>query len=311
MTMATPTNVDATMHRDEEEAAVRPLTPVDAPSAPEPIYQTPDWEIPTNPPPPKRSLRNSMTLLGNAAAAALENVAPTKETSNTNTTNGAVPPGDNWYPPPGARRSSGLPLSITARDRFNTILPAHRKYFGQPRRRFLLFIVLPLLILLFVVLPLAVGLGVGLSRRNSSRGQNLPLPSGNGDDVFTGELTYYDPGLGACGIVSNGGESICSVSHLVFDAAGSNSESGGNSNENPLCGKKIRITREFSEGDDAGGKKRRRGDGGGNSNRSVDVTVVDRCVGCAPTDLDLSLSAFEQLALEEDGRVVGSWAWLD
>jgi expansin (peptidoglycan-binding protein) len=42
----------------------------------------------------------------------------------------------------------------------------------------------------------------------------------------------------------------------------------------------------------------------------VDVEVVDRCVGCAATDLDLSLSMFTSLAEEAQGRVVGSWAWL-
>jgi hypothetical protein len=46
-------------------------------------------------------------------------------------------------------------------------------------------------------------------------------------------------------------------------------------------------------------------------NRSVDVEVVDRCVGCKATDLDLSLSMFTSLAEEAQGRVVGSWAWLD
>jgi len=46
-------------------------------------------------------------------------------------------------------------------------------------------------------------------------------------------------------------------------------------------------------------------------NRSVDVEVVDRCVGCLATDLDLSLSMFTSLAEEAQGRVVGSWAWLD
>jgi hypothetical protein len=60
-----------------------------------------------------------------------------------------------------------------------------------------------------------------------------------------------------------------------------------------LCGQKIRITR-FDES--VGG------------NRSVDVEVVDRCVGCAPTDLDLSLTMFTSLADEALGRVVGSWA---
>jgi hypothetical protein len=42
----------------------------------------------------------------------------------------------------------------------------------------------------------------------------------------------------------------------------------------------------------------------------VDVEVVDRCVGCQANDLDLSLSMFDSLAEEAQGRVVGSWAWL-
>ncbi|KAE9382268.1 hypothetical protein N431DRAFT_321782 [Stipitochalara longipes BDJ] len=67
------------------------------------------------------------------------------------------------------------------------------------------------------------------------------------------------------------------------------------SNNNPLCGKMIRITRYDPT---VGG------------NKSVDVEVVDRCVGCAATDLDLSLSMFTSLAEVEQGRVVGSWAWL-
>ena len=305
MTMTTAmANVDATRNRDEE-AAVPPESRTDATPPPEPIYQTPDWEIPTHPPPQKRSFRNSLTLLGTAAAAALENVAPAKETTNTTTaTDGTI------TPPPGTRSNGGLSLGTTIRDRFNTMLPAHKKYLGQTRRRFLLFIVLPVFILLFVVLPLSVGLGVGLSRRNSKT-QNLPLPNGNGDNVFTGDLTSYDPALGACGIVSDGDEAICAVSHLLFDAAGSNSNSGGNSNNNPLCGRRIRITREFSGSDKRAGKRNRDRVGGGSGNRSVDVTVVDRCVGCEPTDLDLSLSAFEKVALKENGRVVGSWAWLD
>jgi hypothetical protein len=61
-----------------------------------------------------------------------------------------------------------------------------------------------------------------------------------------------------------------------------------------LCGKKIRITRNDGTG-----------------NHSVDVEVVDRCVGCKATDLDLSLKMFDSLADESQGRVVGSWAWLN
>jgi hypothetical protein len=69
-----------------------------------------------------------------------------------------------------------------------------------------------------------------------------------------------------------------------------------NPNLNPLCGKKIRITRF----DAAKGR-----------NSSVDVEVVDRCTGCKPEDIDLSLDMFTALADEGQGRVVGSWAWLN
>jgi len=123
------------------------------------------------------------------------------------------------------------------------------------------------------------------------KAQNLPLPTNGG--IYTGDLTYYSPGpgYGACGYENTSTDAICAVSHLVWDASSTSS----NPNLNPLCGKKIRITRYDST---VGG------------NRSVDVEVVDRCVGCAATDLDLSLSMFTSLAEEAQGRVVGSWAWL-
>jgi expansin (peptidoglycan-binding protein) len=85
---------------------------------------------------------------------------------------------------------------------------------------------------------------------------------------------------------------ICAVSHLVYDAA----STSGNPNENPLCGKKLRIERV----DERDGRK-----------HSIDVTVVDRCVGCKANDIDLSPSAFDKLADEALGRVKGSWAWLN
>jgi hypothetical protein len=108
-------------------------------------------------------------------------------------------------------------------------------------------------------------------------------------------LTYYSPGpgYGACGFQNTSTEAICAVSHFLWDAV---LPKGGNANDNPLCGKKIRITRyDATKG----------------GNRSVDVEVVDKCMGCASTDLDLSLSMFTSLAEEADGRVVGSWAWLN
>ncbi|KAK7747655.1 hypothetical protein SLS62_008981 [Diatrype stigma] len=324
-----------TAHQDDSQ--MRAQTPVSAPTAaptptpapapepaPTPIYQTPDWEIPTNYPPPKRSFRNSLTFLNTAAAAAAAAVASRNpndnnaaaaeaaaaESATAKETTAAPAPAPVPAPEPGSSDVSGGGVAAAApkpslatamRQRLDAALPPHKKYvFGRRSRRFLLLgIVLPAAVLTFVVLPLAVGLGVGLSRRSHrSSSQNLPLPDDDNDGgVFTGELTYYDVGLGACGTQSSDGDAICSISHLVFDAAGS-AGGGGNPNANPLCGRKIRITRDYSDVEAGAG------------NRSVDVTVVDRCTGCGPTDLDLSPAAFEMLALRDSGRVVGSWAWL-
>jgi expansin (peptidoglycan-binding protein) len=43
----------------------------------------------------------------------------------------------------------------------------------------------------------------------------------------------------------------------------------------------------------------------------VDVTVVDRCVGCQAYDLDFSPEAFDKMADEALGRVDVTWAFLD
>jgi len=161
-----------------------------------------------------------------------------------------------------------------------------RRYCGRSRRSCILIIVA-----LVLLLALIIGLLAGLSKKKSSA-KDLPLPTNSG--IFTGDLTYYSPGpgYGACGFENTSEDSICAVSHIIWDAASTSS----NPNNNPLCGKKIRITRY---------------DESANGNRSVDVEVVDRCVGCKATDLDLSLKMFDSLAEESQGRVVGSWAWLD
>ncbi|KAK8129138.1 hypothetical protein PG999_001518 [Apiospora kogelbergensis] len=249
------------------------------PQPPQPVYQTPDWETPSH---PRRAsfLDRLKDLPGHknthwAAAPATKGEQGQEEAA------------DARGPP-----AAGSPL----RRRLDALLPPHRTYLGGRSRRFLLLCIAALLLVL--VLALAIGLGVGLSRNKKNSTQNLPLPSNHG--VFTGDLTYYQPGLGACGVTSGAGDAIVSVSHLTFDAAGAHRDGGGNPNANPLCGRRIRIQRDYSEG----GK----GSGG---NRSVDVTVVDRCTGCQPADLDVTISVFTQLAPEESGRVSMSWAWLE
>ena len=94
------------------------------------------------------------------------------------------------------------------------------------------------------------------------RHKDLPLPTGS--KTYTGDLTYYGPGMGACGVVSGDDDPIVAVSHYVFDAV----QAGSNPNANPLCGRKIRAERN-----DNGAMK------------SVDLTVVDRCKLIAGIDL--------------------------
>ena len=73
-----------------------------------------------------------------------------------------------------------------------------------------------------------------------------------GSQRYTGDLTYYGTGLGACGITSSDNDDIVSISHFVFDAVSKSTDP----NANPLCRHKIRAVRE---------------------GRSVDLMVVDRC----------------------------------
>ncbi|KIW72516.1 hypothetical protein PV04_00701 [Phialophora macrospora] len=140
-----------------------------------------------------------------------------------------------------------------------------------------------ILVVVLAIIILIIGLAAGLSTRKHT--QNLPLPSGNGGP-YTGDLTYYEPGLGACGVTSQNSDKIVAISHLVFDAV----SVGSNPNANPLCGKKIRARRD---------------------NKSVDLTVVDRCTGCQPKDLDVTIDTFAGLADVDLGRVLVEWNWLE
>lgn len=133
------------------------------------------------------------------------------------------------------------------------------------------------------IIALITGLAAGLSSRKHTK--NLPLPSGNGGP-YTGDLTYYAPGLGACGVTSTDSDKIVAISHIVFDAV----STGSDPNANPLCGKKIRARRD---------------------NKSVDLTVVDRCTGCQPDDLDVTVDTFAELADVDLGRVPVEWNWLE
>ncbi|KAK1963411.1 hypothetical protein LY78DRAFT_660350 [Colletotrichum sublineola] len=252
---------------DEEQAVQRPAQ----------IYQTPDWETPTAN--KRRSLFDRFV-----PASATPNHHNASDEGYAKENNTSTDSHHAWSAAPAPAAAAAAPRTHTSlHARFDSLLPPYKTYAGLSRKRFLLFVILPLAVLLLFVLPLALGLG--LSKRAGGK-QNLPLPTNR--DVHTGDLTYYDVGLGACGQTNGNDDMIVSVSHYLWDDV----QSGGNPNHNPLCGKKIRVRRDDGEG-------------------SVDVTVVDRCTGCEPTDLDLSPAGFERLADKGEGRVKGTWSWLD
>lgn len=158
--------------------------------------------------------------------------------------------------------AAGESFKARALGHFNRVMPPHRRYCGLSRNTACIVFLAIFLALLILI----IGLAAGLSHRSKyisctdlfeemfadsdihSNHQSLPL----GSQTYTGDLTYYGPGLGACGVTSSDSDNIVSVSHIIFDAA----STGSNPNANPLCGHKIRAIRD------------------GNS---LDLTVVDRC----------------------------------
>lgn len=104
---------------------------------------------------------------------------------------------------------------------------------------------------------------------------------------FTGELTYFTPGMGACGETSGEGDKMVAISQALFDQYTPN----GNPNKNPLCGATLTI-----KGADGAEHK---------------ATIWDRCVGCAMADLDMPQEFFDEVTTPSgsstpaDGRAYG------
>ncbi|KAJ7611166.1 barwin-like endoglucanase [Roridomyces roridus] len=107
---------------------------------------------------------------------------------------------------------------------------------------------------------------------------------------YSGDGTFYAPGLGACGVTNSAGQLIVAVGHGVFDSFPGADESG-NPNNNPICGRKLKATYQ---------------------GKSVEVSVQDRCAGCAgAADLDFTEAGFKKLSPLAVGRLKGvQWEWL-
>ncbi|KAJ3783355.1 RlpA-like double-psi beta-barrel-protein domain-containing protein-containing protein [Lentinula aff. detonsa] len=109
----------------------------------------------------------------------------------------------------------------------------------------------------------------------------------------TGDGTYYDAGLGACGITNSDTDYIAAIGEDFFDQYAIHmGVTSGNPNENPICNKKVIATYQ---------------------GKSVTVAITDRCGGCTnPYSLDFTPTAFSQLADQSVGRITGmTWVWAD
>ncbi|KAI1804801.1 RlpA-like double-psi beta-barrel-protein domain-containing protein-containing protein [Daldinia bambusicola] len=100
--------------------------------------------------------------------------------------------------------------------------------------------------------------------------------------AFTGDMTYYTPGLGACGKQNSASDHIVALSPAQY---------GHDANPNlaKVCGRTINIR--------YGG-------------RTASATVVDKCPGCASGSIDVSPAVFRQLAPLDKGRVRVEWGYV-
>ncbi|KAI0138087.1 RlpA-like double-psi beta-barrel-protein domain-containing protein-containing protein [Hypoxylon sp. NC0597] len=99
--------------------------------------------------------------------------------------------------------------------------------------------------------------------------------------AYSGDMTYYTPGLGACGKYNNENDHIVALApaQYGYDA---------NPNKAKVCGRKINIHY---------------------NGKTASATVVDKCPSCASGSIDVSPAVFKQLASLDKGRVKVTWGY--
>ncbi|KAI1392433.1 RlpA-like double-psi beta-barrel-protein domain-containing protein-containing protein [Hypoxylon trugodes] len=97
--------------------------------------------------------------------------------------------------------------------------------------------------------------------------------------AYAGDMTYYTPGLGACGKWNSESDHIVALApaQYGYDA---------NPNKAKVCGRKINI----HYGD-----------------KTATATVTDKCPECASGSIDVSPAVFKELASLDAGRVQVTW----
>ncbi|KAI1348211.1 riboflavine-aldehyde-forming enzyme [Xylaria sp. FL0043] len=89
--------------------------------------------------------------------------------------------------------------------------------------------------------------------------------------ALSGDMTYYYPGLGACGGTNGNNDAVVALSPGDY---------------NGKCGKTIKIHR---------------------NGKTASAKVVDKCPGCGGGSIDVSPAVFQSLANLDQGRVHVDW----
>ncbi|RYP44619.1 hypothetical protein DL768_008940 [Monosporascus sp. mg162] len=97
--------------------------------------------------------------------------------------------------------------------------------------------------------------------------------------AFTGDMTFFTPGLGACGRVNTASDPVVALAPAQYG-------SFPNPNNSPQCGRWITI----------------HGNG-----RTTAAQVVDLCPECASGSIDVSPVIFDDIAPLDVGRVQVTW----
>ncbi|KAF2455192.1 RlpA-like double-psi beta-barrel-protein domain-containing protein-containing protein [Lineolata rhizophorae] len=184
-----------------------------------------------------------------------------------------------WEVPEGSSaKSATSSLRNALLATFDRVFPPYRTYFGRSRRTFLVIMVA----IFAALLGLVIGLAVGLPGNCPAPSPPSAAPSDNTTPgtIISGEMTYYSPGVGACGQTHGAADLVVATSHARWTAA--------NPNADPECGRRVRVQR-----------------GGA----SVELVVVDKCTGCAVDNVDVSPTAFQQLGDLAEGRVNVEWSY--
>ncbi|KZP03816.1 hypothetical protein FIBSPDRAFT_941326 [Athelia psychrophila] len=105
----------------------------------------------------------------------------------------------------------------------------------------------------------------------------------------SGQGTWFEVGLGACGVYNVDTDHIVAISEALFDSYPATSP--GNPNTNTVCNRAISITY---------------------NGITAQALVTDRCAGCAGWgDVDMSPSLFSVFADQGVGRLYGvNWNFI-